>query len=216
MFLRYRDHDDNGIPLNQIDFQRRPERQLPQQPNWDYDDNGISLNQIDFQQRLQQQQLKQQSKQQQQVLQQPSTNKKKRATQEVEIVDLESISSRKTALGGALGMGLFSANIEQLATILDVPQTCWPVKLEIKFWCLVVSLILQVTFLTQYSTLKFTLRMAFFFVNLGCKHVIVGHFSIKRQNHCKQKEGNESNQYCSHDFGLICNSCECYNHWTEF
>ena len=216
MVLRYWDYDDNGIPLNQIDFQRRPERQLPQQPNWDLDDNGISLNQIDFQQKPQQLQPKQQQKQQQQVLQQQSTNEKKRATQEVEIVDLESISSRKTALGGALGMGLFSANIEQLATILDVPQTCWPVKLAIKFWCLVVSLILQVTFLTQYSTLKFTLRMAFFFVNLGCKHVIVGHFSIKRQNHCKQKEGNESYQYCSNDFGLICNSCECYNHWTEF
>ena len=88
-------------------------------------------------------------------LQQQSTNEKKRATQEVEIVDLESISSRKTALGGALGMGLFSANIEQLATILDVPQNCWPVKLAIKFWCLVVSLILQVNFLTQYSTTKF-------------------------------------------------------------
>ena len=148
-------------------------------------------------------------------LQQQSTNEKKRATQEVEIVDLESISSRKTALGGALGMGLFSANIEQLVTILDVPQNCWPVKLAIKFWCLVVSLILQVTSLTQYSTIKFTLRMAFFFVNLGCKHVIVGHSSIKRQNYFKQKEGNESYQYCSNDFGLICNSCECYNHRTE-
>ena len=214
MVLRYRDYNDNGIPLNQIDFQQRPERQLPQQPNWDYDDNGISLNQIDFQQRPQQLQLQQQPKQQ--VLQQQSTNEKKRATQEVEIVDLESISSRKTALGGALGMGLFSANIEQLVTILDVPQTCWPVKLAIKFWCLVVSLILQVTFLTQYSTMKFALKKAFFFVNLGCKHVIVGHFSIKRQNNCNQKEGNESYQYCSNDFGLICNSCECYNHWTEF
>ena len=150
-FKRYRDYDDNGIPLNQIDFQQRPEGQLPQQPNWDYDDNGISLNQIDFQQRPQQLQLQQQPKQQQhqQVLQQQSTNEMKRATQEVEIVDLESISSRKTALGGALGMGLFSANIEQLVTILDVPQTCWPVKLAIKFWCLVVSLILQVTFFLQ-------------------------------------------------------------------
>ena len=155
MVLRFYDYDDNGIPLNQIDFQRRPEQQLPQQPNWDLDDNGISLNQIDFQQRPQQLQPKQQPKQQQQVLQQQSTNEKKRATQEVEIVDLESISSRKTALGGALGMGLFSANIEQLVTILDVPQTCWPVKLAIKFWCLVVSLILQVIFLTQYSTIKF-------------------------------------------------------------
>ena len=157
MVLRYRDYDDNGIPLNQIDFQQRPERQLPQQPNWDYHDNGISLNQIDFQQRpqqLQQQQSKQQQPKQQ-VLQQQSTNKKKRATQEVEIVDLESISSRKTALGGALGMGLFSANIEQLVTILDVPQTCWPVKLAIKFWCLVVSLILQVTFFTKYTTMNF-------------------------------------------------------------
>ena len=151
MVLRYYDYDDNGIPLNQIDVQRRPERQLTQQPNWDLDDNGISSNQIDFQQRPQQLQ----QPKQQQVLQQQSTNEKKRATKEVEIVDLESISSRKTALGGALGMGLFSANIEQLATILDVPQTCWPVKLAIKFWCLVVSLILQVIFLTQYSTIKF-------------------------------------------------------------
>jgi hypothetical protein len=157
LVLRYWDYDDNGIPLNQIDFQRRPEQQLPQQPNWDLDDNGISSNQIDFQQRPQQLQQPKQPKQpkQQQVLQQQSTNEKKRATKEVEIVDLESISSRKTALGGALGMGLFSANIEQLVTILDVPQTCWPVKLAIKFWCLVVSLILQVNFLTQYSTTKF-------------------------------------------------------------
>ena len=151
LVLRYWDYDNNGIPLNQIDFQQRPEQQLPQQPNWDLGDNGISKNQIDFQQRPQQ--LKQQ---------QQSTNEKKRATQEVEIVDLESISSRKTPLGGALGMGLFSANIEQLVTILDVPQTCWPVKLAIKFWCLVVSLILQVTVLTQYSTIKFALKKASF------------------------------------------------------
>ena len=100
------------------------------------------MTQIHFQKRPQ---IQQQPKQQ--VVQQQSVNKKIIGTQEVEIVNLESISSRKTALGGALGMGLFSANIEQLVTILDVPQNCWPVKLEIKFWCLVVSLILQVTFL---------------------------------------------------------------------
>ena len=34
--------------LNQIDFQQRPEQQLPQQPNWDLGDNGISKNQIDL------------------------------------------------------------------------------------------------------------------------------------------------------------------------
>ena len=58
--------------------------------------------------------------------------------------DLESISSRKTVAGGALGLGLFSANIEQIVAILDIPYESWSTKHTIKFGLLAVSLVLQV------------------------------------------------------------------------
>lgn len=60
-----------------------------------------------------------------------------------EILDLNALAQRKTALGGALGLGLFSSNTEQLVTLISI-QTDWEIKQHIKFWLLIISLFLQV------------------------------------------------------------------------
>jgi hypothetical protein len=57
--------------------------------------------------------------------------------------DLNSFASRKTAMGGALSMGLFASNTDQMVTLIDV--TDWNTKQTIKFWLLVASIISQVS-----------------------------------------------------------------------
>ena len=101
---------------------------------WDTVDD--EKNNVDFQQQQQIQPQKQL---------QPSQNfEKKKVTKDVEMVDLESISSKKSMAGGALQIGLFSANIEQTVAILDIPFDSWSIKHTIKFGLLVGSLVLQV------------------------------------------------------------------------
>ena len=101
---------------------------------WDYVDNGKDKTNIEFQQVQSQQQIESQEQ----------NLEKKRITKDVEIVDLESIASRKTVAGGALGLGLFLANIEQIVAILDIPYESWSTKHIIKFGLLALSLVLQV------------------------------------------------------------------------
>ena len=98
-------------------------------------DNGNGKNYIESQQQVQSQQ---------QIEPQEQKSGTKKMIKDVEVVDLESISSRKTVAGGALGIGLFSANIEQLVAILDIPHESWSIKHTIKFGLLAVSLVLQV------------------------------------------------------------------------
>ena len=62
----------------------------------------------------------------------------------VEVVDLNSYANRKTILGGALGMGLFSSNTEQLVTLIELSKEQWTTVQTIKFWLLIISLTLQV------------------------------------------------------------------------
>ena len=99
-------------------------------------DNGNGKNYIESQQQVQSQQ---------QIEHHNQNSQKLKMTKDVEVVDLESISSRKTVAGGALGIGLFSANIEQLVAILDIPHESWSIKHTIKFGLLALSLVLQVS-----------------------------------------------------------------------
>ena len=85
-------------------------------------DNGNGKNYIESQQQVQSQQ---------QIEAQEKKLQTKKMTKDVEVVDLESISSRKTVAGGALGLGLFSANIEQIMAISDIPHESWSIKVAI-------------------------------------------------------------------------------------
>ena len=52
------------------------------------------------------------------------TKKTSTLTKELEVVDLNSYASRKSAIGGALGISLFSSNTDQLVTLIN-NDTTW-------------------------------------------------------------------------------------------
>ena len=89
-----------------------------------------------------------------QTAQNPSKNAPKTTmNKEVEVVDLNSYAAKKTALGGALGMGLISSNTEQLVSIISIEEE-WSTLNRIKFWLLVLSLTLQVSFISNFRSAK--------------------------------------------------------------
>lgn len=59
-------------------------------------------------------------------------------------IDLQGMASRRTAMGGALGMGLLSSNIDQLLTILSMNDL--PTGEYVKVGLIGFSLVLQVSF----------------------------------------------------------------------
>ena len=63
-------------------------------------------------------------------------------TRELEVVDLNSYASRKSAIGGALGISLFSSNTDQLVTLMNVYD--WSISEIVTLDLLIFSLILQV------------------------------------------------------------------------
>ena len=62
-------------------------------------------------------------------------------TKELEVVDLNSYASRKSAIGGALGISLFSSNTDQLVTLIN--DTTWSTSQIVTLCLIIVSLILQ-------------------------------------------------------------------------
>ena len=62
-------------------------------------------------------------------------------TRELEVVDLNSYASRKSAIGGALGISLFSSNTDQLVTLIN--ETTWSTSQIVTLCLIIVSLILQ-------------------------------------------------------------------------
>ena len=58
-------------------------------------------------------------------------------------IDLQGMASRRTAMGGALGMGLLSSNIDQLLTILSMKDL--PTGEYVKAGLIGLSLFLQVS-----------------------------------------------------------------------
>ena len=62
-------------------------------------------------------------------------------TKELEVVDLNSYASRKSAIGGALGISLFSSNTDQLVTLIN--ETTWSTSQIVTLCLIIVSLILQ-------------------------------------------------------------------------
>ena len=65
-------------------------------------------------------------------------------TRELEVVDLNTYSSRKSAIGGALGVSLFTSNTDQLVTLINAGDT-WSNLQNITFWLILISLLLQVS-----------------------------------------------------------------------
>ena len=63
-------------------------------------------------------------------------------TRELEVVDLNSYASRKSAIGGALGISLFSSNTDQLVTLINVSN--WSVSEFVTLNLIIFSLVLQV------------------------------------------------------------------------
>ncbi len=59
-----------------------------------------------------------------------------------EVVDLNSFASRKTAMGGALGMGLFASNIDQCVSLATSDN--WNTLAYIKLTLLILSIATQV------------------------------------------------------------------------
>ena len=64
-------------------------------------------------------------------------------TRELEVVDLNSYASRKSAIGGALGISLFTSNTDQLVTLINRADQ-WSNLQSVTFWLIVFSLFLQV------------------------------------------------------------------------
>ena len=69
------------------------------------------------------------------------TKKSSALTRELEVVDLNSYASRKSAIGGALGISLFSSNTDQLVTLIN--ETTWSTSQIVTLCLIVISLILQ-------------------------------------------------------------------------
>ena len=69
------------------------------------------------------------------------TKKSSTLTKELEVVDLNSYASRKSAIGGALGISLFSSNTDQLVTLIN--ETTWSTSQIVTLCLIIVSLILQ-------------------------------------------------------------------------
>ena len=69
------------------------------------------------------------------------TKKSSELTRELEVVDLNSYASRKSAIGGALGISLFSSNTDQLVTLIN--ETTWSTSQIVTLCLIIVSLILQ-------------------------------------------------------------------------
>ena len=69
------------------------------------------------------------------------TKKSSTLTKELEVVDLNSYASRKSAIGGALGISLFSSNTDQLVTLIN--DTTWSTPQIVTLCLIVISLILQ-------------------------------------------------------------------------
>ena len=69
------------------------------------------------------------------------TKKSSTLTKELEVVDLNSYASRKSAIGGALGISLFSSNTDQLVTLIN--DTTWSTSQIVTLCLIIVSLILQ-------------------------------------------------------------------------
>ena len=61
-------------------------------------------------------------------------------------IDMQGMASRRTAMGGALGMGLLSSNIDQLLTILSMNDL--PTGEYVKAGLIGFSLVLQVSSLS--------------------------------------------------------------------
>ena len=70
------------------------------------------------------------------------TKKSSTLTKELEVVDLNSYASRKSAIGGALGISLFSSNTDQLVTLIN-NDTTWSTSQIVTLCLIVISLILQ-------------------------------------------------------------------------
>ena len=75
-----------------------------------------------------------------QASRQPTKNSSE-LTRELEVVDLNSYASRKSAIGGALGISLFSSNTDQLVTLIN--ETTWSTSQIVTLCLIIVSLILQ-------------------------------------------------------------------------
>ena len=69
------------------------------------------------------------------------TKKSSELTRELEVEDLNSYASRKSAIGGALGISLFSSNTDQLVTLIN--ETTWSTSQIVTLCLIIVSLILQ-------------------------------------------------------------------------
>ena len=76
-----------------------------------------------------------------QASRQPTKNSSSALTRELEVVDLNSYASRKSAIGGALGISLFSSNTDQLVTLIN--DTTWSTSQIVTLCLIIVSLILQ-------------------------------------------------------------------------
>lgn len=87
-------------------------------------------------------------------------------TRELEVVDLNSYASRKSAIGGALGISLFSSNTDQLVTLINVSN--WSISEIVTLSLIIFSLILQVyyvqfqTSLISHFTLLISIGMHFY------------------------------------------------------
>ena len=85
-------------------------------------------------------------------------------TRELEVVDLNSYASRKSAIGGALGISLFSSNTDQLVTLINVSN--WSVSDFVTLNLIIFSLVLQVYSYNLYvctisNFIDFTLYLAY-------------------------------------------------------
>ena len=76
-----------------------------------------------------------------QASRQPTKNSSSALTRELEVVDLNSYASRKSAIGGALGISLFSSNTDQLVTLIN--ETTWSTSQIVTLCLIIVSLVLQ-------------------------------------------------------------------------
>ena len=76
-----------------------------------------------------------------QAARQPTKKSSTSLTRELEVVDLNSYASRKSAIGGALGISLFSSNTDQLVTLIN--ETTWSTSQIVTLCLIIVSLILQ-------------------------------------------------------------------------
>lgn len=59
-------------------------------------------------------------------------------------LELDSYTTKKTATGGALGMGLLASNIDQLVTIAATDSSSWHVLTKVKLGLLCTSIVVQI------------------------------------------------------------------------